>query len=194
MQKILRYRFFVNIIKIASIAIGAIILGIFYIKTYDWSGEDKKLIGNIVNEQKYEISLENPIFEGVTKDQESYQIRADQVIRKNNKDYDLSNVKADYKLDNKNLFLSAIAGGLDENLRFLKLYNSVDVLFERLKLKANFLNIDLVNKSMNSNQIIYLFYKNSKLKADSLLYESDNEILNLKGNVRVKINLSDFKN
>ncbi len=192
MEKIRIYRLFSKLVRITSILVVASILAtLFYVlsekEKIEQTDETSKK-----NDEKYEAYIQNPLIKGFSKDLKPYEIGAEKLVKNHDLFYDLSSIKAKYALGDGLLSLSSQSGILNEARDYLKLYGSIDVLFNDIKLEADFLNFDLKNQFLEGDKGVYIHYKNSLIKADNFLYKDSNKTLNLNGRVKAKINLSDF--
>lgn len=172
---------------------------------YSWSESKKSNFIDITNnsshksnlknqpKQNYEISIDNSTFEGLNKDLEPYKIRADTAIKIADNKYKLNKVAANYQTDGNDLLIQATEGVVDEGAKQVNLQDNVRILFNKLTFNTAQMQINLHNKDVLSNAPIEMFYKHSKIKADSFISEDNNNIIKFKGHVATRISIADFQ-
>lgn len=203
MQLALSHKRTVGFFKLLSVIGAIVIICTFYIwfRSKETTADGVEHFGEIKNKKSdssnkqisnYEINIQNLLFEGFNKDHEPYKIIADKALKLPGDLYNLETIDGEYKTNRYNLQLHARKGKIDNNVKLIKLKDNVQVFVEDVIFNGEEIEIDLLNKEIISNISIQMLYKNSTVKADSFSSMDNNNIVNFKGHVKTKINISDF--
>ena len=184
-----------NIIKrsflIMSVLIMLLILYIPFNKGKILSDTDAN-INKTNTPNGFELNINNPIFEGMNRDNLPYKIVAKVVTKQNDNIYNLNNINGRYGVINGDLQNSSIKGVFNEITKVFTLSDNVKIIFNDYILAANKINFDLHSSSMVSDEPIEVNFQNSVIKALSFYTDYSNNIINLEGNVVSIFNLNDL--
>lgn len=194
MDYVRRYKIWSLLTKYFSVSVLTVIAGILaYVILAEDSGlRTENRPKNPTAPQKepgYEAYVGKPLFKGFSKDFESYEIKAEKVVKSKNLGYDLSEIKAFCEGNpDKALSLSSRAGFLDENRSSLELYGSAAASMGGLgKIKSDSISLDLKNKYIKGDRGIFGKYGNCFISGDAFTYDSLEGTFDLKGHVETKI-------
>lgn len=181
------------LITVGILYIGYILIKSGYInEKNDINVTKKSLKDNKDFDLKYNIILKDSIFEGVSKNLNTYKIKTERAIKESNNKYKLDIINAIYNVNqDQTLIINAKEGFLDEESSILDLKNDVKLLFDEIIFNTNDARIDLVNKNITGHSPVTLLYKNSSITSDSFNTKDENNIIIFRGNVSTIIDLSD---
>jgi hypothetical protein len=196
MQNINYLRKRIQIVKYLFLLAGAFIMICILISYFNNDNSVIKPTAKLGNANKlakeFSLSINNPIFEGTSKENFPYKITAKTVNKQNNNIYNLSSINADYKIAHGNLEIVADSGVLDEETKSFSLSNNVKVLFNGLMLISEKIDFDLNSNAVSSNLPVEVNFKNSQIKATSFNCENEGTIINFEGDVVSTFDLDDF--
>jgi LPS export ABC transporter protein LptC len=191
----------IHLFKIISVlAIIAIIL-LFYV----WFGSVKQNV-NIIEQNKittvpkqkslqtedYSIIIQYPNFEAFTKKSQLYKITANQAIKINDHQYQLTKPSGELKFNHTDLLINAEYGMLNDDKQLIMLQHNVYMEYDAFTLNTEAVEINLTNEAVTGKNKAVLSYKSSKISADSFITNNNNNVIKFHGNVKLKINISDF--
>jgi lipopolysaccharide export system protein LptC len=127
-----------------------------------------------------ESKMLNPRFQGVDKDDQTYDIKADNAIKKKDETIILSNIDANiYLKDNSLVEIKSKAGGFNHDKKFLELTGAVNIISShgyQMTTEAIFVNLE--DKSAHGETEVQGQMAFASLRADSFkVTESGNRIL-----------------
>ncbi|AAU03963.1 LPS export ABC transporter periplasmic protein LptC [Rickettsia typhi] len=142
---------------------------------------------------KYNVILQDSIFEGVNKNLNAYKIKTERAIKESGNKYKLDIINAIYSIkQDQTLIITAKEGFLDQESNTLDLKNDIKLFVDEIIFNTNNARINLVNQNINGNSSAKLIYKNSSITSDSFNTMNENNIIIFKGNVSTIIDLSDY--
>lgn len=138
------------------------------------------------------LVINHSIFQGFSKDFSPYKIIARKVKKISQDYYQLNNINANYILKEGNLKVKALEGEFDSDENILVLKDQIKIDLDDISLNTEKLSIDINEKDIYTNEKVQLDYKDSSITADSLKTEDSSNVLKFQGNVKSRINVSDF--
>lgn len=190
--RLIKYTFLITAIVII---IGIVVTNMNLNKFFN--NEDIKASQNIKKFKKsktnHTLSINESIFQGLSKDLSPYKIIAQQVDKLTDQKFNLQTISGDYLINNNKLGINALSGTFDNTTHDITLSGKVSITYQDIKFSTNALEIAIENKEASTHEPVTLEYKNSQIESDSFEIENNAEIINFKGNVRSTINLDDFK-
>jgi hypothetical protein len=148
--------------------------------------QNKKLSKN------YSLSINKPIFEGVTGNLSPYKILANSVNKTLQNQYTLQDVNANCKLNNTNVNAKATSAILDDSSKFITLKNNVLINLDDAVLKCEEIKLNLENHEVSNDTGVSIDFKKSNIKADSLNTKDSNNIIEFNGNIESNFNIENF--
>ena len=142
---------------------------------------------------EYALSINNPVFEGVSSDLLPYKISAENVVKNIANKYILSHVTGKYKLMSGDMLLKAKTGILNEDTKFVILDKNVQIECDGITLNSDQVKVNLNTKDAESDNPVDINFNESNIKADSFkTKDSGNEII-FQGNVKSDFKLQTFE-
>lgn len=141
----------------------------------------------------YQMLVHGSTFTGVSKDLKPYSIKSAKANKISEGIFDLQHIDLNYNIGNDQLSIIAKNGSIDNTKNSIILKDNVAIYFSDLILNTKEININLLTKDLYSNSHVEMLFRNTKIDADSLATDNNNDILILRGNVHTKIDSSDFK-
>lgn len=142
--------------------------------------------------KEFDLNVNNPILEGLSKNNLPYKIIASVVTRHHSNSYDMSLVNARHELTNGYLDIKAEKGTFDEDKKLFTLSKEVVISFNDLILTGEKIDLNLYSNVISSHEPIEVTFKNSKIKATSFNTDNSNKIMNFQGNVVATFSFNDF--
>jgi lipopolysaccharide transport protein LptA len=178
--KLLKYIF----LSAGCCVLFAIILTLHLKNASDQEAEEalKKQSKNALS-KNYSLSINKPIFEGVTDNLEPYRILAQTVDKNLENQYTLHEVNANCKINNTIINAKATNAILDDTSKLVTLKQNVQITSDDTVLKCEELKINLETQEAKSNSNIELDFKKSNIKADSLTLQRDKGTATFSGSV-----------
>ncbi|AGJ01847.1 hypothetical protein H374_5620 [Rickettsia prowazekii str. NMRC Madrid E] len=176
--------------------IGYILIKSGYINEKNDINVTKKILNLRDNKNydlKYNVILQDSIFEGVNKNLNAYKIKTERAIKESGNKYKLDIINAIYNINqDQALIITAKEGFLDQESNILDLKNDIKLFLDEIIFNTNNARINLVNQNIYGNSSAKLLYKNSSITSDSFNTMDENNIIIFKGNVSTIIDLSDY--
>ncbi|WP_041405573.1 LPS export ABC transporter periplasmic protein LptC [Rickettsia prowazekii] len=184
------------LIIVGMLYIGYILIKSGYINEKNDINVTKKILNLRDNKNydlKYNVILQDSIFEGVNKNLNAYKIKTERAIKESGNKYKLDIINAIYNINqDQALIITAKEGFLDQESNILDLKNDIKLFLDEIIFNTNNARINLVNQNIYGNSSAKLLYKNSSITSDSFNTMDENNIIIFKGNVSTIIDLSDY--
>lgn len=143
--------------------------------------------------KEFNLSMDNPVLEGISKDQLPYKITAGDITNDYDNTYNLNAINAKYNLADGSLIgVQAGKGRFDKNTKFFNLSRNVKVTTQELTLSCEQMELNLEAGVASSNLPVKVNFKNGIVESEGFCTENSNNIINFKGNVTAKFYLDDF--
>lgn len=142
--------------------------------------------------KEFDLNVNNPVLEGLSKNNLPYKIIASVVTRHHSNSYDMNLVNARHELADGYLDIKAEKGMFDEDKKLFTLFKEVVISFNDLILTGEKIDLNLYSNVVSSHEPIEVTFKNSKIKATSFNTDNSNKIMNFQGNVVATFSLNDF--
>lgn len=141
----------------------------------------------------YEIAITNSIFEGVNRDMQPYKISANSAVKMKDNLYKLRQINGVYKFSDDNLLIYANEGLIDDGIKLITLTDNVMFVFNGIKCITDKLQMNLLDKQVTGDaKVTITHHSNSLIQADKFFASGNTNIVKLSGNVKTKINISNF--
>lgn len=186
-----------KLLKYIFLSAGGCIFLAIIVTLYLKNSEDNKTQEAMAKQNKklsknYSLSINKPIFEGVTGDLSPYKIFANSVKKNLQNQYTLQDVNANCKLNNTNVNAKAASAVLDDESKFVTLKDSVLINLDDAILKCEEIKLNLENHEVSNDSGVELDFKKSNIKADSLNTKDSNNIIEFKGNIESNFDIENF--
>lgn len=146
---------------------------------------------NSTKTKEYSMNLENPTFDGTSKDNIPYKIIAKKVLKNRHNQYLLNSLNAKFYMPNGIIEVKSNKGTMNEENKTFMLEDEGMVIFGDIFLKSEKINFDINKKTINT-PLVQLIYLNSRITAQQLYSEDFSSKIIFKGNVKSYFDLDDF--
>ncbi|MDF2965202.1 MAG: hypothetical protein K0Q51_590 [Rickettsiaceae bacterium] len=190
-------------LKLACLTIaGIVVLVVFSFSLYNFietkRGEIRNLkdlsFSNISILEDTSVNIKDLNLSGKTTDDSDYNLTASEANKNTKGIIQMKDIQFSFsQKDQGNLIVTSDSGSMLETEKLIKINNSATIKFRDYTVKTNQLDIDLKNYAAKSNDSIIMTKGDSYLQADSFSTTNNSEIINLNGNVKASIDLSDTK-
>ncbi len=142
------------------------------------------------------IKMKQLSLSGKMSNDTSYQLNASEANKDMQGTVQMKDIELAYDRSktNENLFITSDFGIMQEEEKFIQIDNIAIIRFNDYIVHTTGLYIDLNNNSAKSNNSIIMKKGSSTLQADKFSTDDNSQIINLSGNVKASVNLSDVKN
>lgn len=186
-NKLFKYFFLLSGVLIA------LSLFVFSFSKEEDGGLDPILKPVIISASKeVDLTLGNPVLEGVSKDNLPYKIVAMAVMRHHNNIYDMKKIDGRHGLSDGTLSIKAKSGKFDDGSKLFTLLQEVVINFEDLTLTGERVDLNLHSNLISSEKPVEVAFKNSTVKAGSFNVDHSNKVMNFQDGVVATFNLNDF--
>ncbi|MFK8040326.1 MAG: LPS export ABC transporter periplasmic protein LptC [Rickettsiaceae bacterium] len=201
MKIIINYRALVLALKIISALIIVCIMFFSYsflflqpnnVEKLNTLDTDKKILDNKHNNNS-NIVINNSNFSGFDKGSRYYNVNAKSAIKINDNIYKLDDINGQYQLQSEPLLLKANKGIINDSTNLIMLQEFVQLSMKNAMINSKELAIDLINNNIYSNHGVSVKLNNSDIVSDKLEIIQNTDIIKFKGNVKTKIDVSNFK-
>lgn len=141
--------------------------------------------------KEYSMNLENPTFDGISRDNIPYKIIAKKVLKNRNNQYLLSTLNAKFYMPDGTIEIKSNKGLMNEDNETFMLEDEGTIIFGDIFLKSEKINFDINKKTLNT-PLVQLIYLNSKITAHQLYSEDFSSKITFKGNVQSDFDIDDF--
>ncbi len=199
MEYLIQYRTKLKLLKYISLSAGLCIFLAIIITLYIKNASDHEAKQPFQETNKFKLSkdysltINNPIFEGVTGNLNPYRILAQTVSKNLDNQYTLHNVNANCKINDANVNAKATNALLDDSNKLITLKENVQITLDDTVLKCEEIKLNLENQEITSDTSVEINLENSHIKADSLSTKDSNNIIELKGNIESNFDIKNFK-
>ncbi|MFK7973926.1 MAG: LPS export ABC transporter periplasmic protein LptC [Rickettsiaceae bacterium] len=175
--------------------IGVLIVTITIVWVFNYL--DQESVIDIYEQGKSEnncsLSIDNPVFEGVSDDQTFYTIAAEQAYKNSENEYTMNTVSGKYVLDNGEMQIKSLSGVFDKIDKKISLENQAKVIFQGAELKSSKLLLDIMTKDIISHVPVVLDFHNSQIRANQLKANQANNIIEFTNGVESSFYVNDFE-
>ncbi len=141
--------------------------------------------------KEYSMNLENPTFDGTSKDDIPYKIIAKKVLKNRHNQYLLDALNAKFYMPDGMIEVKSNKGVMNEENETFMLEDEGTIIFGDIFLKSEKINFDINKKTLNT-PLVQLIYLNSQITAQQLYSEDFSSKVTFKGNVQSYFDLDDF--
>lgn len=141
--------------------------------------------------KEYSMNLDNPTFDGTSKDNIPYKIIAKKVLKNRHNQYLLNSINAKFYMPSGIIEVKSNKGTMNEENETFVLEDEGMVIFGDIFLKSEKINFDINKKTINT-PLVQLIYLNSQITAQQLYSEDFSSKIIFKGNVQSYFDLDDF--
>ena len=200
MDLISQKKLYINVLKYLFLAIGIMIILTICINlsqdniSQNISDETSDPVKSIVKKElSHKLSINHTIFEGLTENLLGYKIIAQHIDKLDQNNYLLKMIDANYPLDEGILNLKSLNGTFNSEKNELILNNQVTALYNGITFNSENLKFILGSKDSYSNTPIIITYKDSEIIANNFHTENSANLIQLNGNVKVRLKLDNLK-
>lgn len=135
------------------------------------------------NPTEFSFRVDKPIFEGVNNGNETYKISAHNIAKASDI-YLLEEVDGEYFLSaSRKIIFFSKCGNFNDQTKALHLNDHVRIIYGAIEFFGYDININVKDKSFNTQNPVKIFHKNSSIEANSMTMLPKSQIIELQGAV-----------